>query len=265
MKTVSHTLRGVAAVLLLTGLASAGGFQITGVGAEARGMSGAFRAIADDWTAAYYNPAGYAYIQDNYLGSNVAFVHYRNELEPHYYAPGGFDQPYSWGHYNNRNIFNFHRILDNPSAGLVIRTPFWGETVFGLSAYQTFDYNATWRLFDVPASYDRSAQLRDEQYKNDFDVAAFQLTAGREFIPDKLAIGVGLQLLRADLLFRDLTLRQNPLPSPYSDRNWDKIIELTSNEGYGWGFGARAGVLWRPTEKLHVGIVGAVPFNITID
>ena len=63
---------------------SASGFENSGVGTKARGMAGAFRAIADDWTAAYYNPAGYAYAYDNQLGGNVALVHWRNELVPRY-------------------------------------------------------------------------------------------------------------------------------------------------------------------------------------
>ena len=41
-----------------------GGFAYDGLGVKARGMGGAFRAVADDWSAAYYNPAGYYRIQD---------------------------------------------------------------------------------------------------------------------------------------------------------------------------------------------------------
>lgn len=263
MKTASHLLRVVAGLFLLSTTVVASGFEITSLGAQARGMAGAFRAVANDWSAAYYNPAGYAYLQDNYFGVNAAFVHNRNELAPSYFAPSGTGQQYDWGHYNGRNIFNFHEILNNPSAGLVIRTPIWGETVFGLSIYQPFDYDATWKLYDVLSAYNRSVSLREEQYKNDLDIVAFQLTAGREFVPDKLSIGIGLQLLRAGMVFRDLTLRANPLSSPFSDRIWDKIPELSSNVGNGYGFGIRAGLMWRAAEKLRVGIVGAIPFEIT--
>ncbi|MEA3297267.1 MAG: hypothetical protein U9R56_05330, partial [candidate division Zixibacteria bacterium] len=46
-------------MLLSSGLI-ASGLDGLGVGTKATAMGGAFRAIANDWTAAYYNPAGYA-------------------------------------------------------------------------------------------------------------------------------------------------------------------------------------------------------------
>ena len=69
--------------LLSPGL-GASGFQNSGIGTQAMGMAGAFRAIANDWTAAYYNPAGYASINDNQLGATLGIVHLRNELIPDY-------------------------------------------------------------------------------------------------------------------------------------------------------------------------------------
>jgi len=50
----------VFALLLPAGAALAGGFNLAGVGAKALSMSGSFRAIADDWSAMYWNPAGLA-------------------------------------------------------------------------------------------------------------------------------------------------------------------------------------------------------------
>lgn len=47
-------------LILAAGCATAGGYNLAGVGPKALAMSGAFRAIADDWSAAYWNPAGLA-------------------------------------------------------------------------------------------------------------------------------------------------------------------------------------------------------------
>ena len=55
-------------VTLLSPVVSASGLEGFGVGTRAAAMGGAFRAVADDWTAAFYNPAGYANIYDNQLG-----------------------------------------------------------------------------------------------------------------------------------------------------------------------------------------------------
>ena len=62
--------------------AVAGGLSVSGVGAKAKGMGGAFRAIADDWSAAYYNPAGLFYTSDNQLSFNEVITHYRAKYKP---------------------------------------------------------------------------------------------------------------------------------------------------------------------------------------
>ena len=124
---------------LAAGSLLASGFENTGLGTTARGMGGAFRAVANDWTAAYYNPAGYANIVDNQLGGAVALFNLRNEITPSYAAVDDFGNEYGWGIVNDQTVYNFHRVNNNPSAGLVIPTPYWGETVMGFSIYQPFD------------------------------------------------------------------------------------------------------------------------------
>ena len=139
-----YTRLAVGVLLLVAMVCSqthASGFENTGLGTAARGMGGAFRAVASDWTAAYYNPAGYAFLMDNQLGGNVAFFENRHSLVPEYAAHDAFGNSYGWGVANGQEIYNFHRVHNNPAGGFAVRLPFWGETVFGLSAYQPFDYN----------------------------------------------------------------------------------------------------------------------------
>ena len=263
-------IRKTASVLLLLGLLSPGlfasGFENTGMGTKARGMGGAFRAIADDWTAAYYNPAGYAFIKDNELGGAYGFKHNRDELSPDYVFTDDYGSVYETGVYNDRVLYNQHLILGMPSAGFVVRLPVWGETVFGLSGYQPYDNHLVWTVFEPLLAYNNATGgLPADQIKNDLDVVAFQLTAAREFSEDKLSIGVGLQVLRADVFLKNLNFRSNPLPSPLSDRPYDLIPELSSNDGSGWGFGFKAGLLYKVNEKLNVALTANVPFEITVD
>ncbi|MFQ6009480.1 MAG: hypothetical protein ACE5K8_11085, partial [Candidatus Zixiibacteriota bacterium] len=140
MRIVRFTAVFLALIALIGPEIFASGFGNSGVGAKAIGMAGAFRAVADDWTAAFYNPAGYAYVLDNQLGGNSAFVHFRNEVIPNYRWGGLYES----GVFNDQSLYNYHEILSLPSAGFIVRLPVWGETVFGLSAYQPFDYNVTW-------------------------------------------------------------------------------------------------------------------------
>lgn len=245
---------------LLAATISAGGFEITNVGPYGSGMGGAFRAVADDWTAAYYNPAGYANIMDNQIGGNWAFFHNRFEIDPRYRFGGTYES----GVFNDRVNYNWHEFLNNPSAGFVTRLPLWGETVFGISAYQPFDYNIAWTMYDLPLAYNDSLFVPIDQWANNLDVVAFQLTVARQFMEEKLQIGLGLQLLRGDLLYREVVFRDNLYGSPVGDRPYDKIPTWSYHNGNGWGFGLRFGAMWHPTERLSVGLVAGLPFDLTI-
>jgi len=268
----------VAVLLPLTlwgGLLHASGFENTGLGTTARGMGGAFRAVADDWTAAYYNPAGYAYIVDNQLGASLGLLHFRNTITPDFVAVDEFGNEYGWGIANGQEVYNFHRILNNPSGGFIVRLPFWGETVFGLSAFQPFDQSLRWRMYALDASmlrtYNEDAVghpwVPGHHYLIDLDVVAFQLTAAREFMEGDLAVGVGLQLLRGDLWFSDLAFRANPRAEENPSiavRPWDRVPEFVDSQGRGWGFGLRGGLLWKASEKLNVAATAYLPFDLTI-
>ena len=254
-----------ATILLIIALLSPGlaasGFENSSVGTQGRGLAGAFRAVADDWTAAFYNPAGYALIQDNQLGGTTGLVHLRNELTPTYRIDG----TYEIGVFNDQINYNKHEVYSNPSGGFLTRLPIFGETVVGLSAYQPFDNNITWTLYDLPLAYNDSLGLPNDQFSNNLDVVAFQLTAARELVEDKVSFGLGLQLLRADLIFTDIIFRDNPYDdTQLSVRPFDKITEWNHNDGSGWGFGLTGGFMFNLTEKLNLGITASLPFDITI-
>ena len=238
----------------------AAGFESSGIGVTARGMAGAFRAVASDWTAAYYNPAGYAFLQDNELGFNASFLHYRLDLTPNYL----FDGIYESGVFNHQANVNEHKVLSNPSGGFAVRIPFQGEAILGFSAYSYFDDNLTWRMYELPYAYNHTLTLPGDQYSINLDVVAFQATLAKSFSEDKLSFGFGLQLLRADLVYSDIIFRDNPYDAPLGIRPWDKITEWNKNDGNGWGFGLTAGLLYNVTEDLKLGLNARIPFDITI-
>lgn len=248
--------------LLASGL-FAGGFENAAVGTKARALGGAFRALADDWTAAYYNPAAYAYALDNQLGASLALVHHRNELTPNYRWGGSYPS----GMLNDATLYNKHNILSNPSAGFIVRLPVAGETVFGFSAYQGFDYNIEWLTYRIRDDYNANAIIPVDQYRNNLDVVAFQLSAAKELSEERWALGLGLQVLRGDLLFNNILFRDNPagaIDPILVDRPSDKIPVWNNNNGFGFGFGVRAGVMYTPSEAVRVGLTTAAAPNVKI-
>ncbi len=252
------------ALALLTGGVLAGGLDGLGMGSRGTGMGGAFRAVADDWTAAFYNPAGYANVYDNQLGGNLSFVHFRNEIIPDYRWGGAYES----GMMNDVAGYNDYEILSLPSAGFILRLPVWGESVFGLSAYQPFDYNVRWTLYDQLPSYNDSLRPPSDQYRNNFDVVAFQLTMAREFVEDKLSLGLGVALLRADLYHSSLYFRPNPYLAidptwDGADRPFDQVVLWGKDDGYGYGLGFRGGLMFKASEKLSLGATFFYPMTIT--
>jgi len=262
MAILGISVRVILAVALISASLLAAGFESTGLGVQARGMAGAFRGVANDWTAAYYNPAGLAYIADNQWGVESAFLNYRDELTPDY-RYGGLDT--LTGFYNGISVYNKQSVLTNPTGGFVGKLPILGETVWGFSIYQPFDQNISWNLYQPPRTYNDTLSAPDVQYGVNLDVVAFQLTAAREIKPNKMAIGVGIQLLRADLVYNDLKFRSTPMViAPYTDVPYNHIPEFMKTDGNGWGVGFRAGLMYKFNEKTNLGITAALPFNVTV-
>jgi len=248
--------------ILLVPAVFGSGMSFDGIGAKARAMGGAFRAVADDWTAAYYNPAGYGRIQDNVIAADAAILHNRYSLTPNVLWGGEYES----GFFNGQEIANKHEVLNVPQGGILARLPApgLGEMVFGFSIIQQFDQNQTWQLFqNIPTHSDSTFPLN--QFGINFDAVAFQFTAAKNYIEDRLSLGLGLSLVRGDLKYSSIALRNNPMPSPVSDRPHDKIPEWYETDGYGWGFGYRFGALFDATEKLHLGLVYTGKTSLDID
>jgi long-chain fatty acid transport protein len=249
---------------------SGSGFTFDGLGVKARGMGGAFRALADDWSAAYYNPAGYNRIRDNVLATNVAFLNDRFAVDLNAYRGG--NEELESGFINGREIYNAHAILNIPQGAVLARFPVAGdEMVLGLSILQIFDQNQSWELYRNIKAYNR-AELPRKQFYNNLDVVAFQLTAARGFMDDRLSVGVGLALLRGDLIYNSVIFRANPYTDEtipilrqLSDRPADRVPQWFSNNGNGLGFGYRVGLLYGLSDNVDVALVydGSTSINIS--
>lgn len=262
----------VSAVVLLclalgaTG-AFAGGYSYD-IGIKARALGGAFRAIADDWTAVSYNPAGLAYVLDNQFGQANAFGHNRFTYNTNYEFQNSISAPAQTGFANGQDIPNRNELGFTPEGGFVLHAPFWGESTFGLTIYQTHDQDLDWNLFKGVAGYSSfDFGTLDNQFTIDLDIVNFQATFAREFVEGKLALGIGLAVVRADLIHNSITLRDNPLaPDPILAPRPDEIIpEYSHHDGFGWGLGGKLGLLWKATDRLNLAATFTPKTTITVD
>lgn len=241
-----------------------GGFAFDGIGVKANGMGGAFRAIASDWSAAYYNPAGYYQIQDNQFAFNTAFFHNRYWITPNVYWNGASGEKYETGFFNGQKIANNHGVPHRLQGGMLARFPMFNtEAVMGFSIYSLYNQNQSWELMQLIPAH-ATQELPGNQFGIKFDGTAYQLTMATGFMEDKLSIGLGLSLVRVDLLYSNINLRTNPMPAPLSDRPHDKIPEYNKNDGDGVGYGVRLGLLYDVTEKMKFAVTLSTVSSIDI-
>ena len=240
-----------------------GGMDIPGVGAKAKSLGGAFRAIANDWSAAYYNPAGLFYVTENQLTFNEVFTNYRAMYTPDV-TYDGFPVGFYKGDVRNR-----YEILSNPTLGGFVKVPIGGQDfVTGLAIFQPFDMNISWQVFQ-PLNNDFS--LPGRQIENNFDAVAINWVGATELMENKLSVGVSAGVLKADLVYGGFFIRPNPAnpETPYynqiASRPNELITEWQRSDGEGYAPNVRAGLLYKAGPKLNLGASVALATNVTVE
>jgi long-chain fatty acid transport protein len=103
MSTIRITCAAVAAAFLSTiGVANAGGLYIPGVGPQGQARAGAMVAKADDPSALYYNPAGFAVQTGTVITFGMNFIDYDVSFTRSgvYEVPQGEMEPYAGDSYS---------------------------------------------------------------------------------------------------------------------------------------------------------------------
>ena len=253
---------GLVAVAVLTSTASGAGFSVNGVGARARAMGGAFRAIADDWSAAYWNPAGLAYVPSTELDVTMLVVNPRPT-----YTPTVSPNLLGWG-FNIKDggaRYPEDHLLPFPTFSGFVRLPSAAGVTFGAAIYWTQDVNTIWDLYKTPDNYNATVNLPKHNYRVDLDVWDFHPTLAKELIKDKLSVGVGVSVQRGDLVFRRMYPFVNPWPADYSDPPFDRLLGTMQFDGSGVGIGGNAGLLYKFNDKITLGLSGQTPVTVKLD
>ncbi len=250
-------------MMCLVPSARGGGMSIWAVGAKAKGMGGAFHAIANDWSAAYYNPAGLFYVTKNQVTFNEVITH--NCFS---YTPSVNLGDYQIGFYEGK-IYNRHKILTTPTLGGFFRIPVSGnDFVTGVALFQPFDMNVSWQVFQP---LNNEFQLPGQQMEHNFDAIAVNWVGALELMEDRLSVGWSAGLLKADLAYGGFFLRPNPAnpDEPYYDliagRPNELITEWQHSSGDGLAPNFRAGLLFKATPDLNFGASFAYKTKVTLE
>lgn len=222
-----------------------------GSGARAVGMGGAFIAIADDATAASWNPAGLIQLE-------------RPELS----IVGAY--------FNRREAFssNIHTEIDNTGKTDDLNINYFSATY----PFPLFDRNMVisvnyQRLFDFKRHFDHSFDfsslgvnlLQDKHFSQDGHVGALGLASAIQIIP-KLSFGATLNVWTDQLFWR------NGWDDSFSEHGVGTqggvpvAIDTLITDKYSRfrGLNANIGLLWDMNQYLTIGAVVKTPFNASL-
>ena len=237
--------------------AFASGYNLGGEGDKATAMGGAFRAIADDWSAMYWNPAGLAGQKNsitfqfkalmptttvNTLNAGMPIYLREQEYstEAKTYPAGAFGLVYA--------------INDKMTAGFSVFAP----TAAGATWKNLVNIDPTQYSLSIPGlgTFPTPGTARDAV---DWDGMMMVIDMHPTFaykVNEQLRVGVGISIKYADITLQT--------PSPISDGYGSYYYAVGKLEGTGMGFGGNIGVMYDVNQKIHLGATFTLPTTLGI-
>ncbi|MGH8004782.1 MAG: hypothetical protein ACRECJ_08670, partial [Limisphaerales bacterium] len=189
-------------VLFFAESGRAGGYALSGVGPHANAMGGAYRALANDWSAAFWNPAGLAFQTRSEVTVGGAIGANRVKYIPRA-ASGGYNLGFAADSTQER--FPFDQNIPFGNASLFLRFPQLGRLNLGVSVFVPYHSASQWNLFSLPYPFRGDTipvfSFPERNFSNRLRVADIHPTAALSLMGGKLALGVGLSIDRADWNF----------------------------------------------------------------
>lgn len=245
-------------VLACTSVSLAGGgFALPGVGSKALNMGGAFRALADDWSAAFWNPAGLAYLPNSEFTMNFYTVNFRPEYTPNI-SLGESGYSYSFG-YPEETYYPDDRAFFLPSFSGFHKFPQIEGFTAGVAFYVPYKLETQWDLYKPPSGFDNSVEYPKFDHRTDILIWDLHPTVAKTFMEDKLALGLGVNVQRADFELRRAVLVPTIYPRPYDFFPVDAHMKTN-----GWGLGFNAGILYKASPKLQMALSYQSPIDIDL-
>lgn len=240
--------------------AQAGGLTFSEVGTKATSLGGAFRGLADDWSACYWNPAGIAYLEHSELNITA----YASSPRPTYLPEVFFGQDenrYEVGFKNGIKWYPDDKNYLRPNLSAFLKLDQLKSFTPGIAFFIPYDVQYAWKVYEPPPGYNNSVSLPKYDHQTDLMILDFHPTLAKEVIADKLSLGAGVSIQYGDFLLRRLSLVpvDSLIPRPYENFPLDSKFE-----GDGWGVGLNIGLLLKLTPKLNLGVAFKTPIDIKL-
>jgi long-chain fatty acid transport protein len=234
-----------------------GGFALPGVGSKALSMGGAFRGLADDWSASFWNPAGLALLPKSEFSADLYTFNFR----PEYTAKVEFGQDgyvYSVG-YEDATLYPEDRVVFLPSfSGFYKFTQMEGFSG-GIAFFVPYRLQSRWDVYKPPDEYGNTVPYPEFDHETNILIWDLHPTVAKDFMEGKLSLGAGLSIQRANFELRRAVLTPTIFPRPYEYFPVDWFLKTN-----GWGVGLNIGILYKASPKLQLGFSYRSPVNIKL-
>ncbi len=264
------------AILLIASLSAslfAAGVDLTGIGARATALGGNYRAVANDWSAMYWNPAGMAFTKGWHAGVSLEFIKPTVGYTP---AKSLAGQQFSATDSTEKE--NEPKTFLVPAGGIYYSD---GKFAFGLGVWAPFGLGAKWDLLNT-STYN-SAYPKYE-YDDDLKIIDIHPTFSYR-LSDNLSVGLGASLVLANIMIQkpnftpnpyiyNTDITQNPALKPFLTfvmpkdaltSPYDHLLTDTKLEGDGTTFGGSLGIMYKPVETLSIGLSARYYANVPLE
>ena len=231
----------------------ASGLEPYGGGSRGRAMGYAMVAVADDWTASYYNPAGLTQISDRTLGLGYElFIGGMNSTESlrNLKLSAGAN-PMRGDFIVPETLFDEPATFDEKSVGATINagefgyTASWDKLAFGVVLYGSGS-GTSWEDSIMAGTDVIGAEISFENVALSMPLAVAYKTT------ENLSLGLSLGVRYGVLDVKSSKIRTGAT-SPYT--------MVTEQNTGGFAVGVDIGALWKPAANLSIGGVLRLPYT----
>jgi len=245
----------------------AAGVDLTGVGVRSTNLGGNYRAVSNDWSGMFWNPAGLVFSKGLKVGGSLEFIKPVSSYLP---AKSLANQQFSGT--GTTAIENEPKTFLMPAFGIYYSTE---KYAVGLGFWAPFGLGAKWDLLNTSAYNSAYPQF---EFEDDLKVMALQPTFAVK-LKNNLSLGLGVTLLYADIMIRKPNFTPNPyiydnnlrsaaaalLPAAALTSPNDHLLTESLLNGDGMGFGLNAGLQWKPVPTLTLGLSTRYYNTIALD
>ncbi|HGY56396.1 MAG TPA: hypothetical protein ENK44_11870 [Caldithrix abyssi] len=233
--------------ILLIGNAFASGVGLTTAGSRAVNLGGAYRALSNDWSGGFWNPAGLTDVDNWNMGLNVSVIIPSATLTPAQF------EGHRYSGYADFEVKNVPQTFYIPTFGVVKSLD--NGLSLGFGFFAPFGLGAQWDLFNPVPGYNNKTGYPEIDYESNLEVLDFHISAAYKF-SERFSLGVGFGILKQKILIRNPSLSKpfyNTPLQPLVIAPHDILVTEVKLEGEGIGYSFNAGLKYKVSDQLSIG------------